>query len=148
APYLASTPCAGALRVKIVERRYAEADRRSLVEAGLHPLLARIYAGRRIRSAAELRYEPGALLSPRLLKGIDEAARLLADAVQARRRLLIIADYDADGATACAVGMRALRAFGADVDYLVPDRFRLGYGLSVELAELAAQSRPDIIITV
>ena len=134
--------------MKIVERRYAEADRRSLVEAGLHPLLARIYAGRRIRSAAELRYEPGALLSPRLLKGIDEAARLLADAVQARRRLLIIADYDADGATACAVGMRALRAFGADVDYLVPDRFRLGYGLSVELAELAAQSRPDIIITV
>src|SRR6185312_16546840 len=98
--------------------------------------------------SAELKYETAALLPPSLLKGIDGAARLLADAIQSGKRLLIVADYDADGATACAVGIRALRAFGAHVEYLVPDRFKLGYGLSTELVELAAQSRPDLLITV
>ena len=134
--------------MRIVQRAYAEADHRALVEAGVHPLLARIYAARRIRSSAELRYEASALLSPSLLKGIEEAARLLADAIQAGKRLLIVADYDADGATACAVGIRALRAFGAHAEYLVPDRFKLGYGLSPELVELAAQRRPELLITV
>jgi single-stranded-DNA-specific exonuclease len=134
--------------VRIVQRPYAEADRCALVEAGVHPLLARIYAARRIRTSAELKYETAALLPPSLLKGIDGAARLLADAIQSGKRLLIVADYDADGATACAVGIRALRAFGAHVEYLVPDRFKLGYGLSTELVELAAQSRPDLLITV
>jgi len=134
--------------VRIVQRPYAEADRRALVEAGVHPLLARIYAARRIRTSAELKYETAALLPPFLLKGIDGAARLLADAIQSGKRLLIVADYDADGATACAVGIRALRAFGAHVEYLVPDRFKLGYGLSTELVELAAQRRPDLLITV
>ena len=134
--------------MRIVQRPYAEADRRALVEAGVHPLLARIYAARRIRTSAELKYETAALLPPFLLKGIDGAARLLADAIQSGKRLLIVADYDADGATACAVGIRALRAFGAHVEYLVPDRFKLGYGLSPELVELAAQRRPDLLITV
>src|SRR3972149_3961305 len=76
------------------------------------------------------------------------AARLPADAIASGRRRLIVADYDADGATACAVGMRALRAMGANVDYLVPNRFELGYGLSPELGELARARRPDLIITV
>jgi single-stranded-DNA-specific exonuclease len=134
--------------VRIVERAYAETDRHALVAAGVHPLLARIYAARRIRSSAELRYEAAALLSPSLLKSVDDAAQLLADAIQSGKRLLIVADYDADGATACAVGIRALRAFGAHVEYLVPDRFKLGYGLSPELVELAAERRPDLLITV
>ena len=134
--------------MKIVERAYNENHRRALVDAGIHPLLARIYAARRIVSATELTYSPGALLSPTLLKGIEQAARLLADAIQAGKRLLIIADYDADGATACAVGIRALRSFRANVDYMVPDRFKLGYGLSPELVELAAQRKPDLLITV
>ena len=134
--------------MKILERPYAEVDRRALLEAGLHPVLARVYAGRRIRSPRELQYEASALVEPRFLKSIDEAARLLADAVQAGKRMLIVADYDADGATACAVGVRALRAFGASVDYLVPDRFKLGYGLSPELVELAAAAKPDLLITV
>jgi len=134
--------------MKIVERPYLEADRRALLEAGMHPVLARIYAGRRIRTSAELNYEASALLPPSLLKGVDEAAQLLADAIASGKRMLIVADYDADGATACAVGLRALRAFGAQVDYLVPDRFKLGYGLSPELAELAAQKKPDLLITV
>jgi single-stranded-DNA-specific exonuclease len=138
--------------VKIVERPYLEASRRALVDAGLHPVLARVYAGRNIKSALELDYGLDGLMPPTTLKGIDTAAALLADAIAQAKRLLIIADYDADGATACAVGMRALRAFGAKVDYLVPDRFKLGYGLSSELVELAARrdprGRPDLLITV
>src|SRR5918996_4152788 len=134
--------------MKIVERHYLEADRRALVAGGMHPVLARVYAGRHIRSAAELDYALDGLLPPRLLKGIDAAAALLADAIAQGKKLLIVADYDADGATACAVGMRALRAFGATVEYLVPDRFKLGYGLSPELVELAAQRKPDLLITV
>ena len=138
--------------MKIVERPFAEIDRRALLDSGMHPLLAKLYAARRIHSAGELDYGAARLLAPELMKNIDSAAHLLADAIAARKRLLIIADYDADGATACAVGIRALRSFGAEVDYLVPDRFKLGYGLTPELVDLAASSakggRPDLIITV
>src|SRR3954463_12095704 len=148
AAILAPAEGAPALRMKIVERPYKELDRHALIQAGIHPLLARIYAGRRIGSATELTYSPAALCPPLLLKGIEQAAWLLTDCIRAGKRLLIIADYDADGATACAVGMRALRHFGANVDYLVPDRFKLGYGLSPELVELAATRKPDLLITV
>src|SRR5260221_6484923 len=134
--------------MKIIERAYQDVDRRALIDAGIHPLLARTYAAGGTRSGAELPSSGAGLLAPSLLKGMGEAAALLADAIQAGKRLLIIADYDADGATACAVGMRALRLFGADVDYLVPDRFKLGYGLSPELVDLAAHRKPDLLITV
>ena len=82
------------------------------------------------------------MLRPHFAEGHRRGASLLADAIAQSKRLLIIADYDADGATACAVGVRALQAFGASVDYLVPDRFKLGYGLSPELVELAARESP------
>ena len=134
--------------MKIVERTWSAADRDALVAGGIHPVLARVYAGRRIRSMNDLAHDPAKLHSPDLLTNTDKAARLLADAIAAKKRLLIVADYDADGATACVVGLRALRAFGAQVDYLVPDRFKLGYGLSPELVEIAAQSKPDLLITV
>jgi single-stranded-DNA-specific exonuclease len=134
--------------MRIVERAFSEADRRALVNAGVHPVLARVYAGRRIRSASELDGDVRRLLPPASLARCEEAAALLADAIAAGKRLLIVADYDADGATACAVGVRALRAMGAQVDYLVPNRFELGYGLTPELAELAAARRPDLLITV
>jgi single-stranded-DNA-specific exonuclease len=134
--------------VKIVERTYNETHRRALLESGMHPVLARVYAGRNIRTAAELNYGLDGLIPPGSLKGIDDAAALLADAISERKKLLIVADYDADGATACAVGVRALRAFGANVDYLVPDRFKLGYGLTPELVELASLRKPELLITV
>jgi len=138
--------------MKIVERRYAEGDRKQLLEAGVHPLLARLYAARRIHSGAELAQDFARLIPPSELKGAAQAARLLADAVIQQKKLLIVADYDADGATACAVGLRALRRFGARVDYLVPDRAKLGYGLSPELVDIAAQAgksgKPDLLITV
>ena len=134
--------------MKIVERAYNETHRRALLEAGMHPVLARVYAGRHIRSTADLDYSLSGLIPPDSLKGVGAAAALLADAIREGRKLLIIADYDADGATACAVGMRALRALGAEVGYLVPDRFKLGYGLTPELVDLAAQRKPDLLITV
>jgi len=134
--------------MRIVERAYDEADRQSLLRAGVHPVLARVYAGRRVHSADELSYDTAKLLAPETLMNVGRAATLLADAIAARQRILIVADYDADGATACAVGIRALRSFGATVDYLVPDRFKLGYGLSPELVDLAAERRPDLLVTV
>ncbi|NML28395.1 single-stranded-DNA-specific exonuclease RecJ [Zoogloea dura] len=119
-----------------------------LLEDGTHPLLARIYASRGISSRKELDYGLKALLPPASLKGVHEAAQLLADAIEANARMLIVADYDCDGATACAVGIRALRAFGADVGYLVPNRFEYGYGLTPAIVELAAPLEPEVLITV
>ncbi|MCK6386379.1 MAG: single-stranded-DNA-specific exonuclease RecJ [Zoogloea sp.] len=119
-----------------------------LIEAGTHPLLARIYAARGIESRDELDYSLKSLLPPARLKGVDDAARLLADAIEAGARMVIVADYDCDGATACAVGIRALRAFGADVGYLVPNRFEYGYGLTPAIVELAMGLEPEVLITV
>ncbi|OHC60808.1 MAG: single-stranded-DNA-specific exonuclease RecJ [Rhodocyclales bacterium GWA2_65_19] len=120
----------------------------TLEQGGIHPLLARLYAARGIRGTEELDTRSSALLSPERLKGAREAATLLADTIAAGRKILIVADYDCDGATACAVGLRALRMMGATVDYLVPDRFSLGYGLSPEVARLAAARQPELVITV
>ena len=120
-----------------------------LCAAGIPPLLARIYAARGIRSQTEVEYPLSAMVPLARLKNVESMARTLADAIDAQKRLLIIADYDADGATACAVGIRALRAFGARVDYLVPNRFEYGYGLTPEIVQLAAATKPaDLIITV
>ncbi len=116
---------------------------------GLHPTLARIYAGRGVTSARDLSTEFSGLASPESMLNLSRMAEILADAMASNKRLLIVADYDADGATACAVGILALRSFGAQVDYLVPNRFQYGYGLSPEIARLAhEQFRPDILITV
>lgn len=120
----------------------------ALTDAGIHPLLARLYAARGIRAKGELDTSLRALLPPDALTGTREAAQLLADAIEAGARMVIVADYDCDGATACAVGVRALRAFGADVHYLVPDRITLGYGLTPAMVEIAARIEPDVLITV
>ncbi|HEX8988245.1 MAG TPA: single-stranded-DNA-specific exonuclease RecJ [Rhodocyclaceae bacterium] len=119
-----------------------------LEQAGVHPLLAKLYAARGIASKEDVDSGLGALLPPDGLKGAAAAAQLLADAIAAGKKLLIVADYDCDGATACAVGLRALRAFGAKVDYLVPNRFETGYGLSPEVVDIAAARNPDVIVTV
>jgi single-stranded-DNA-specific exonuclease len=123
-----------------------------LEQQGLHPLLARIYAARGIQSKSELEYELKSLLPPAQLTHADDAAQLLADAIEAQARILIVADYDCDGATACAVGIRALRAMagasGAVIDYLVPNRFTYGYGLTPGIVDLAATQSPDLIVTV
>ncbi|MCE9633560.1 MAG: single-stranded-DNA-specific exonuclease RecJ [Methylophilales bacterium] len=119
-----------------------------LTQHGLHPVLARIYAARGINSYAQLETSLSTLIAPDQLNNASHMANILADAITQQKRLLIVADYDADGATACAVGMRGLRSLGAVVDYLVPNRFDHGYGLTPEIVRLAAKKRPDFIITV
>jgi single-stranded-DNA-specific exonuclease len=132
----------------IVEREYCKEAADRLVAAGVHPVLARIYAARGILDVHQLQTRLDGLIPLIRLTHAGKMAQLLADAIEQGRKLLIVADYDADGATACAVGMRALRRFGAAVDYLVPNRFEHGYGLTPEIVRLAAQSNPDILITV
>ena len=121
----------------------------ALEQTGVHPLLARLYAARGVTSAAELDDGLARLLPPADLKGAQAAAVLLADAIAAGKRLCIVADYDCDGATACAVGVRGLRLLGArHVDYLVPDRVVDGYGLTPPIAERVAARGADLLITV
>lgn len=132
---------------RFVARHVPLAAEATLAQAGLHPVLARLYAARGVKSASELRYEFDALLPPAGLHGIDAAATLLADHIEQGKRLLVIADFDCDGATACAVAVRALRACGANVGYYVPSR-DLGYGLSPRVVELVAPLKPDLLITV
>ncbi|MBI3525568.1 MAG: single-stranded-DNA-specific exonuclease RecJ [Betaproteobacteria bacterium] len=135
---------------RIVTRRTPLKASLMLEQQGIPPLLARLYAARGIARPEELDTQLSALLPPGQLRGAEEAACLLADAIAAQQRLLIVADYDCDGATACAVGLRALRSFGARVDYLVPNRFEYGYGLTPEIVQLAARAfeKLDLIITV
>lgn len=117
--------------------------------AELHPVLRRIYRARQVGAAAELDCTLERLLPPMLLLGMDRAVALLDQALRQQRRILIVADFDADGATSCAVVVRALTQMGAkDVRYLVPNRFEYGYGLTPEIVALAAQQNPDLIITV
>ncbi|HNH24332.1 MAG TPA: single-stranded-DNA-specific exonuclease RecJ, partial [Accumulibacter sp.] len=134
--------------IHVCRRRVAPRTQWQLEQQGLPSLLARIYAGRGIVERQELDYSWPALLPPARLTNAAAAAVLLADAIARHARILIVADYDCDGATACAVGIRALRACGARVDYLVPNRFTCGYGLSPDVVDLAAARRPDLIVTV
>jgi len=121
----------------------------TLEQAGVHPLLARLYAARGVSAMEELDEGLNRLLAPSGLLGNDEAARLLADAIAQDKRLCIVADYDCDGATACAVGLRGLRQLGArHVGYIVPDRVRDGYGLTAPIAQRVKDSGADVLITV
>ncbi|MCS0632096.1 single-stranded-DNA-specific exonuclease RecJ [Telluria mixta] len=120
-----------------------------LRQGGIHPVLARVYAARGLSDPRELAVELQALVPPGALRQIDAAAVYLADAIAAGKKMTIVADYDCDGATACATAIRGLTAMGARVDYIVPNRFEYGYGLTPEIVELTAREKsPDIIITV
>lgn len=121
----------------------------ALEQAGVHPLLARLYAARGVRDKEELDDGLARLLPPAGLKGIQQAATLLAEAMAQDLRLCIVADYDCDGATACAVAVRGLRLLGAKhVDYLVPDRVTDGYGLTPPIARRVKERGADVLITV
>ncbi len=133
------------IRVRPYSFRHAEMLRQS----GLHPVLARIFAARGIQDAGQLSTELKALIPPQNLLNIDKAAQFLADAIASKKKIVIVADYDCDGATACAVGLRGLRMLGANVDFIVPNRFEYGYGLTPEIVELTVREKsPDIILTV
>lgn len=115
----------------------------------LHPLLKKVYANRGVTKLKQVSHKLQDLIDFSLLKDIEIAADIVSQAVINSKRIVIIGDFDADGATACAVMMRSLKAFGLDnVDYLVPNRFDFGYGLSPQIVDVAAQSEPDLIVTV
>jgi len=115
----------------------------------LPPLLTRLYAARGVRSAAELDRSLKALLPWQLFKGMEQAVAVLREALEQRQSILVVGDFDCDGATASTVAVLGLRALGAaQVDYLVPNRFEYGYGLTPEIVEVALAKRPDVLVTV
>jgi len=123
----------------------------ALEQAGVSPLLARLFAGRGVRTHEELDDGLARLLPPSELLGVQPAARFLADAIAQRRRICVVADYDCDGATACAVALRGLALLGAPPEalhYVVPDRAIHGYGLTPAIVELARDKRADVLLTV
>lgn len=139
--------------MKIITRDVPPRAAWALEQSGLHPLLARLFAARGISQREELDDALAQLLPPSTMKGADEAARALADAMAAKRRICIVADYDCDGATACAVGVRGLRLLGAAlgfdaVQYLVPDRVVDGYGLTPSIAQRVKAAGAELLVTV
>jgi single-stranded-DNA-specific exonuclease len=135
--------------MKLLTRDVPPRSAWTLEQSGIHPLLARLYAARGVRTSEELDDALARLLPPSGLLGAHEAARLLADAIAADRHLCIVADYDCDGASACAVAVRGLRMLGArQVSYLVPDRVVDGYGLTPPIAQRVKALGADLLITV
>ena len=135
--------------MKIVVRETQPRTVWALEQAGIHPLLARLYAARGVKTKAELDDGLALLLPPASMKGTADAAVLLADAIAQNKKLCIVADYDCDGATACAVGLRGLRLLGAKhVSYIVPDRVVDGYGLTAPISQRVKDSGADVLITV
>lgn len=134
----------------ILTRPIPAAAFEALLAAGYPETLARIFAARGVLAREDMELTLNGLLPPDALKGMDEMTAQLAEAIAARRAILVIADYDADGATACAVAVRGLRSLGARVDFLVPNRFEYGYGLTPEIVHLALQRspRPELLLTV
>lgn len=131
---------------KIIKRRQAM---QPVFSSNLHPLLQRVYSARGIQATIELERSLERLLPYHTLLGIDAAAQYLGQAVMQQQKILVVGDFDADGATSTAVALRALKSFGAkQVDYLVPNRFAFGYGLTPELVEVAKKFQPDMIVTV
>lgn len=131
-----------------IVRRKVEGEPGALAP-GIHPVLARVYGARAVRSASELDYTLNGLHRYEAMGGLERALDILQQSLANQQRLLIVGDYDADGATASAVALRGLEMLGFNtVDYLVPNRFEYGYGLTPEIVEVAAQSSPDVLITV
>ena len=130
-------------------RQVSETVTQSLIREGIPPVLAKIYAGRGVTSAMDVHYEYGSLLPYRDLLNASTMARTLADAIDAGSKIVVLSDFDADGATGCAVAVRGLRGLGANVDWVVPDRLRHGYGLTAQVfLEKIQPLSPHWVLTV
>ncbi len=134
--------------VKIIQRERSLAGEEALLEAESSDLLRQLYAARGVKNARGLSVKLADLLPPDTLTNNQKMASLLADAITEHKRILVVGDYDADGATASAVAVKGLRLFGATVDFIVPNRFEYGYGLTPEIVMLAQRRQPDILLTV
>lgn len=136
------------MRKTIIKRQVDDAVVTMLIKAGVSPLLARLYAARGVKEADALSASLNHIIPPNQLTNSAEMAKLLADAIANKKKILIVGDYDADGATATAVAVKGLLSMGAQVDFLVPNRFEYGYGLTPKIVQLAATMQPDVIVTV
>ncbi len=137
--------------VQVTNRIVNEADAQKLISQGTNPFMAKLWAARGVSDINQTDTSWKQLLAPTLLTEVEKGARILADAIEQGKNLLIIADYDCDGATACAVGIRGLRMLGAKLDFMVPNRFETGYGLSPAVIDVMLERispKPDLIITV
>lgn len=136
------------MRKTVIKRQVDDVIVTKLIEAGVSPLLARLYAARGVKDADALSASLNQIIPPNQLTNSAEMAKLLADAIADKKKILIVGDYDADGATATAVAVKGLLSMGAQVDFLVPNRFEYGYGLTPKIVQLAATMQPDVIVTV
>jgi single-stranded-DNA-specific exonuclease len=136
--------------MQIQERSFSPVAAHRLLKQGVDPVLARVFAGRGVTSKSEVTTGVEGVVSYDRLTDATRAAEVLYSAIRETKRILIVSDYDADGATACAVGLRALRAFGGNVGYLIPNRLEHGYGLTPEIVQIAANlsPRPELLVTV
>ena len=134
--------------MKVKEKIINSTIYNSLVSSGINPALSSLFASRRISSVDDVDYKLDKLLSPDLLKSARESSNLLISKIDGKEKIIIIGDYDADGATATACGYLGLKKFGADVDFIVPNRFKFGYGLTPEIVDLAYKKKPGLIVTV
>lgn len=134
--------------MNVKQRNFDESVVATLISAEVNPLLARLYAARGVTSKTELESSLSGIIPPDQLTNNAQMAKLLADAIAKNKKILVIGDYDADGATATAVAIKGLKSMGANVDFLVPNRFEYGYGLTPEIVKLAATLSPDILVTV
>lgn len=134
--------------LKQIQQRKLESEFNQF-SSNIPSTLQRVLLTRQVTSETELRYPLAALLKPDEMLGLEQAVQLLADAVEAAQKIVIVGDFDADGATSTSLAILALRAMGAvNPDYLVPNRFEYGYGLTPEIVEVAKQSSPDVLVTV
>lgn len=145
---MAWEPLTNNMHKTIIKRQVDDVVVAKLVEAGVSPLLARLYAARGVKDTDALSASLNQIIPPNQLTNSAEMAKLLADAIADKKKILIVGDYDADGATATAVAVKGLLSMGAQVDFLVPNRFEYGYGLTPKIVQLAATMQPDVIVTV
>lgn len=136
------------MKPTIVQRHFDHQIFQRLISQGVPSTLAKVFAARGVLQLSDVDYSMAGLLPPDGLKGLVEMACYLADTIEAGKKIVVIGDYDADGATASAVAMRGLKMMGAKVDFLVPNRFEYGYGLTPEIVDLATQKQPQVLLTV
>ena len=134
--------------MNIIKRKIKQELKELLVSLGFDSKLAALYSSRDISSVEDITYQLDKLIPPSLMFSISTSAAFLADHIDNNNKIIIIGDYDADGATATACGILGLKKFGADVSFIVPNRFKFGYGLTPEIVELASEQNPNLIITV
>ena len=134
--------------MKLINKKINEAIKQQLIDAGRHPVVAQILAARKITSSQDVEYPIELLLSPDELLNCNEAANFLSHAIRDQKKITIVGDYDADGASGSSVAILGFRLLGTEVDFLIPSRFKNGYGLSSEIVDIAHTKKTDIIITV